>query len=84
MTHNHAMELPHIGEALAQVRAAIDVVASGAASQVTVQALGCEQLLPAARALGRAAGVRVEPLWWTDDDGCDIVVSAVAAPAADA
>jgi hypothetical protein len=74
MTQHPAPEPPDIGDALAPTRAAIDLVASGAARRVTVHALACEQILPAARALARAAGVIVEPIWWTEDEGCDIVV----------
>lgn len=65
---------------LASVRAAIEVVAGGAASRVTVRvtvhALAAEQILPAARVMADAAGVALEPNWWTDDPGCDIVISA--------
>jgi hypothetical protein len=75
MSHEHAAELTHIGDALAPLRAAIGVVSRGAADRVSVHVLGCEQLLPAGRALGRAAGVSVEPVWFTKDEGCDIVVS---------
>jgi hypothetical protein len=78
MVQQTAAELPHIGEALVSIRAAIDVVTSGAATRVTVHAIAGEQILPAARALARAAGVAIEPIWWPDDAGCDIVISAAA------
>ena len=69
------MEPPSIGEALLSVRAAIDLVASGAARRVTVAAVGCEHVLPAARALSRAAGLTLEEQWWPDDGGCEIAIS---------
>jgi hypothetical protein len=74
MVQAEVHEVAHIGEALASVRAAIEVVASGVARQVVVRASSCEQILPAARALGRAAGVGVEPIWRTDGAAFDIVV----------
>jgi hypothetical protein len=74
MARDHISEPPHIGEALASVRAAISIVARGDATRVTVQAIACERILPAARALGRAAGVTIEPIWWSEDAGCDILV----------
>jgi hypothetical protein len=53
-------EPPQIGAALDTVRAAIDVVASGGATRVTVQVPEATRLLPAAVQLARRAGVRVE------------------------
>ena len=81
MAHQHAAELPHIGEALVSIRAAIDVVREGAATRVTVHAEAGEQILPAARALARASGVAIEPIWRPDGTGCDIVISAARAAA---
>ena len=78
MVHSSAADLAHIGEALVSLRAAIDVVVSHAARRVTVHVVFAEQILPAARALGRTAGVTVEPVWWADDAGCDIVISSAA------
>ena len=69
------MEPPSIGEALVSVRAAIDLVASGAARRVTVAAVGCEHVLPAARALSRAAGLTLEEQWRSDGGGCEIAIS---------
>lgn len=76
MARQQAAELPHIGEALVSIRAAVDVVREGAATRVTVHAEAGEQILPAARALARAAGVVIEPIWRADGAGCDIVISA--------
>lgn len=63
-----------IDDALNPVRAAISLVASGSARRVTVHGGRGRELLPAARLLGRAAGVRVEPIWWDDEEGCDLAV----------
>ena len=81
MAHQYAAELPHIGEALVSIRAAIDVVREGVATRVTVHAEAGEQVLPAARALARASGLAIEPIWWPDRSGCDIVISAARAAA---
>ncbi|HEX7225090.1 MAG TPA: hypothetical protein VF367_05895 [Candidatus Limnocylindria bacterium] len=62
----------HIGASLTPIRAAIDVVAAGAARSIVVHDVAGALLLPAARALGRAAGVRVEAIPWPDREGCDI------------
>jgi hypothetical protein len=79
MVHAEADDVAHIGEALASVRAAIEVVASGVARQVVVRASDSEQILPAARALARTTGVAIEPIWRTDGAGCDIVVRPLPA-----
>ena len=79
MERTSADELVHIGEALASIRAAIDVVEAGAAERVIVHVRGARQILPAARALGRSAGVVVDAGADFDDEngGSDIVVRAV-------
>jgi hypothetical protein len=51
---------PEIGAALDPVRAAIEVVARGDATRVTVRIQHPERLMPAARQLARRAGVEVE------------------------
>lgn len=76
MAHEPAADLASIDDALLSVRAAVDLVASHAASRVTVHVTSAERILPAARAIGRSAGVKVEPMWWPHDAGCDIVVGA--------
>lgn len=67
MADDAARNPTHIGEALNTVRAAIDVVQHGAARRVIVTGAVGAAILPAARALARAAGVRVEPLRREDD-----------------
>jgi peptidyl-tRNA hydrolase len=56
---DHA-EPPQIGAALDSLRAAIDVVADGGATRVTVQVPEARRLLPAAVQLAKRAGVWVE------------------------
>jgi hypothetical protein len=53
-------EPPQIGASLVNVRAAIDVVARGEATRVTVHVGDPRRLIPAATQLARRAGVRVE------------------------
>ena len=77
MANDPAPNPAHIGEAINAVRAAIDVVQHGAAMRVIVSDSAGEALLPAARALGRAAGVRIVPWWRPGRDGCDIVIEAI-------
>lgn len=74
---SHA-ETPEIGEALDSLRAAIDVVAHGAATRVTVQVPRARRLLPAAHQLAKRAGVRVELVEPADPDG-ELTVLPIAA-----
>lgn len=57
---DHSGEPSRIDAALVPIRAAISMVADGSARRVAVVVLDPETLIPAARLLGRAAGVRVE------------------------
>lgn len=54
------VEPAQIGSALDSLRAAIDVVANGGATRVTVQVPEARRLLPAALQLAKRAGVQVE------------------------
>lgn len=74
MTGVKGDDLPHIDSSLDPIRAAIEMVADGSASRVTVYTPTPARLLPAARMLARAAGVAVE---WADesDGGVDLVVA---------
>jgi hypothetical protein len=56
----HESEPPQIGGPLSSLRAAIDVVAGGDATRVTVHVPEARRLLPAASSLARRAGVQVE------------------------
>ena len=53
-------EPPQIGAPLDSLRAAIDVVAAGQATRVTVQVPHARSLLPAAMQIARRAAVRIE------------------------
>jgi hypothetical protein len=57
---SHESEPPQIGGPLSSLRAAIDVVAGGDATRVTVHVPEARRLLPAASSLARRAGVQVE------------------------
>jgi predicted methyltransferase MtxX (methanogen marker protein 4) len=61
-------EPPQIGARLDNVRAAIDVVARGDATRVTVHVGDAQRLIPAAMRLARRAGVRVELVEPTDPE----------------
>ena len=75
MVQQRSAEPLHIGDSLVSVRAAIEVVAGGGATRITVHAVDATQILPAARVIARAAGVRIEPAWSPDDAGVDLVVT---------
>jgi hypothetical protein len=60
------------------VQDAIALVASGQSRRVVVANLRVgDAILGQAEALARAAGVRIVPLWSTDEAGTDIAVEAV-------
>jgi hypothetical protein len=60
---------------LTMIRDAIAMVASGGAPRVTLAGLRFgEQLLSRAQRLAAAAGVRVVPLYSTDEAGADLMV----------
>jgi len=74
----HCPEPPQIGAPLDSLRAAIDVVAAGQATRVTVQVPRARSLLPAAMRLARHAGVRVELVEPGDADS-ELTVLPIAA-----
>ena len=53
-------EPPKIGASIDPIRAAISLVADGVARRVTVNLPSASSVMPAARQLARAAGVKVE------------------------
>jgi hypothetical protein len=71
-------EPPQIGVALSSLRAAIDVVADGGATRVTVHLPGARQLFPAATQLARRASVRVELVETTEPEP-ELTVIPIAA-----
>jgi hypothetical protein len=61
-----------------EVEAAIALVASGSASSVTVSGLRFgEQVARRFRAEAAANGIRLEPILWPEDAGCDLVVRRI-------
>jgi hypothetical protein len=59
---------------LGDVRAAIALVARGAATRVTVGGLRFgEQVVALLRAEARAKGVVLDPNYWFEDSGCDVI-----------
>ena len=61
------------------VREAIAMVAAGAAPRVTVAGIRFgDNILDRAREWAAEAGVRIEPLWRTDELGVDIAVEPAA------
>jgi hypothetical protein len=60
---------------VAEVETAIALVASGSAIRITLAGLRFgEQLAERFSAVARSRGIRLEPLPWPDDSGCDLVV----------
>ena len=63
---------------VAEVESAIALVASGQASRVTLTGLKFgEQLARRFRAEARSRGLRLEPLPWPEDAGCDLTVRRI-------
>lgn len=63
---------------VAEVEGAIVLVASGQATRVTVSGLRFGEALAARFAADAGAkGVRIDPLPWPDDAGCDLTVRRI-------
>lgn len=77
MELSDAAGLPHVDRSLDTIRAAILIVAEGAASRVTIHTPAALEVMPAARQLARASGVSVQ-LVESADSGSDLVVLPVA------
>jgi hypothetical protein len=61
-----------------EVRGALVLVASGGASRVTLTGLRFgDELTSRFRPDAEAAGVLLEPIFWPDDAGCDLIVRAI-------
>jgi hypothetical protein len=67
-----------LGSVLPSIRAAIDVVRTGVARRVVIYLPQGRSLLPAVRAMARAAGVEVTPRWSSDPSSCVIEIHASA------
>lgn len=60
------------------VASAIALVASGAATRVTVAGLRFgEQVVARLGAEAASVGVRLEPVFWDDDAGCDVIARKI-------
>jgi transposase len=67
----------HLEREYREIEAAIELVRSGGASVVSVTGLQFgEAVLHRIHAAGGDWGVTVDPQWWPDDSGCDIVIRA--------
>ncbi len=63
---------------VAEVESALALVASGQASSVTLTGLRFgEQLARRFRAEAHSSGLRLEPLPWPEDAGCDLTVRRI-------
>ena len=63
---------------IAEVEGAIAMVASGAASRITLTGLKfCEQLARRFRVDAQSEGLRLEPIIWPEDAGCDLIVRRI-------
>jgi type IV pilus biogenesis protein CpaD/CtpE len=63
---------------VAEVESAIELVASGAASRITLSGLKFgEQLAQRFNAAAAARGIHLEPLPWPEDAGCDLIVRRI-------
>jgi hypothetical protein len=61
-----------------EVRSALAMVASGGASRVTLTGLRFgEELMARFTHHAEAEGIVLEPIYWPDDAGCDLIVRAI-------
>jgi hypothetical protein len=65
---------------LAELRGAIEMVGRGQAERVSLSGLRFgEQLIRRCRAEALREGVALEPDWWPEDAGCDLLVRRIGA-----
>jgi hypothetical protein len=63
---------------IAEVEGAIALVASGSASRITLSGLRFgEEVARRFRAEAAAKGLRLEPIPWPEDAGCDLIVRRI-------
>jgi hypothetical protein len=63
---------------IAEVEGAIAMVSSGAASRITLSGLKFgEQLARRFRVEAQSRGLRLEPIIWPEDAGCDLIVRRI-------
>ena len=76
--HAPGLIAKEVDRELAEVEAAIALVRSGGATEVSVTNLRFgEEVLRQVRARGADRGVRLEALPWPEDTGCDIDVRRI-------
>jgi hypothetical protein len=64
-----------LAQELHELSAAIEMVAGGTADRMSLAGLRFgEQVLERLRDEAELRGVTLEPRWWQEDEGCDIVV----------
>jgi len=63
---------------ITEVESAMALVVSGSASRVTLSGLRFgEQLARRFEADARASGLRLDPILWPEDAGCDLIVRKI-------
>jgi hypothetical protein len=63
---------------VAEVESAMVMVASGPASRITLSGLKFgEQIAHRFEAEARSKGLRLEPILWPEDAGCDLIVRRI-------
>jgi hypothetical protein len=63
---------------VAEVEGAMALVASGSASRITLSGLKFgEQLAERFRADAHSKGLRLEPIPWPEDAGCDLIIRRI-------
>jgi hypothetical protein len=63
---------------IAEVESAITLVASGSASRITLTGMRFgEQVARRFHAEAAAKGLRLEPIPWPEDAGCDLIVRRI-------
>jgi hypothetical protein len=75
---NGALVERELDRELAEVEAAIALVRSGAAAEVSVTNLRFgEEVLMQIRGRGADRGVQLDPIPWAEDSGCDLRVRRI-------
>jgi hypothetical protein len=63
---------------IVEVESAISLVAAGSASRITLSGLRFgEQVVQRFQADAADKGVRIEPILWPEDAGCDLIVRRI-------
>jgi hypothetical protein len=77
-TPDHEETRRRLTSEVTEVESAIALVASGTASRVTLTGLRFgEAVASRFRVDAQSKGVRIEPIPWPDDVGCDLIVQKI-------